>query len=630
MTATKTVEFVLPTDVLTLAAATRRDLAAITLYIPESSITFRSVEVEVTLADDITAAATIDSWLIGIKLGAVAFDDVTESNSIFNSGEAQSYKFARDVTSYFTTNWSGASMTCQVGLQFGTNATQNHSAKLRITYDYDETSTTHVKTIRVPIESTRGLLTTTFQTVGGATAIPAFGGSYLPEASVVVRQAWVELWGNEALATNGDFIANLRVNGGTSVDWWDSESALRSARFAHGIVDITAEDLTAARSLECSVSTTTNRMAQVGGMVCVTYEFAPGSSSTIFNSILIGGPQAPSYIPAQTSADQDALERIIYVEEPTTITLKESAVCAFYGIFQDATISMAAGAQSATSYLQNMQDPICGQVSFVHRIDAGGQNGTAFATLARGRNELLLKWFAAATGEEEGFMRGLIILNYTSGKASAGVHAHNQTRHFSMATHKFMQSQRTFTATPAILSETNYLLQSVVFAVVMMGTETGFLQLLAERGSGEGEESGWEPLGHGEVTGDLEAGLDTVYLDAVNSFRRWPGDPDADRLDVESSRSWILNNPNVQSTGIGCFVTYHSITFAFAGTISGSAGGTVNINVHRASDGEKLGSTSRSGNGSYSFTWFDDTENLFSEAREDSTHIGRSDSGVAA
>ena len=166
-TRTKTVEFAFNVDIATLAAATRRDLAAITLYIPEASPTFLSVTAEVNVRGSETAATSLTSWLIGIKLGAVAFSDVTTTLTLTNSGDQQSFVFTRDITSYFTTNWTGTSMTCQVGMQFGALITANHAVKLYITYSYDDaSSSTRIKTVHLPC-----LLYTSHAKVAGRIAL---------------------------------------------------------------------------------------------------------------------------------------------------------------------------------------------------------------------------------------------------------------------------------------------------------------------------------------------------------------------------------------------------------------------------------------------------------------------------
>lgn len=167
----KTIEFASSTVITTLTAGVNRDLSGITqiIYIPETGITFKSVVLFVDCVNDITntSVANLTNPTIGIQLDAVPFSSLTLSNPLSNSGEKEAWQFSRDVTSYFQTNWTGTSMTWNVRVNFTGMLTNNHAAKIIITYEYEDTSspTSHIKTIRIPIESTRSLLTTSFQTV---------------------------------------------------------------------------------------------------------------------------------------------------------------------------------------------------------------------------------------------------------------------------------------------------------------------------------------------------------------------------------------------------------------------------------------------------------------------------------
>ena len=632
----KTIEFVLPTNTTSLGSNTRRDLAAGTIYIPENSgtITFRSVVIQVTAADDATAGGSISNWLMGIKLGAVAFNDVTVTDTVTNSGEAQAYHFSRDVTSYFTTNWTGTSMTWQVAVQYASRATQNHCAKILISYEYDDTQTVHIKTIRVPIESTRSVLTTTMQTVGGATAIPDFGGSYLPEASVTVRQVWVELWGNEVQSSTGDFIAQYRINGGTSISFWDTEAALASGRWAYGIGDITAEDLSSARSLECAVTTTTNRFDQCGGLVCVTYEFNPASSTTILNSLILGAVDTSGYIGGTTLANQDVWERSIFIEEPGTITLRASGVALFCNDSAGFTMTVGAGAQNKVAYVFTASTIQAGQYSCVHRIDSGSQDtsGVNFVTLARGRNTYRLEFRSDATSAGWN-LSGFLVLNYTSSKMTDGVGAHSHSVYHHIGNTAADTTTRTHAPAAGInIPEANYWLNSVVMYVAGMSDNATGLSfcIQAERQSGEAEGDGWETIYVGTARADNENQNFTIWGATRKAWQRWTNDPDTDRMDVETQRDFRFDSSSPSWTGMGMWVTYHTRTFAIAGDVTGSAGGTVNIDAFRVSNDEKIMSTSRSGNGAYSMTWYDDVEEVYTVAIEDGTHLGRSANGTAA
>lgn len=631
-TRTKTVEFVYNVDIATLAANTKRTKTGNTIYLPENSKTFRSVTLVATWGDDATAASSPTNWILGIKLGAVAESTATVTDTVTNSGEAWTFRARRDVTSYFTTNWTGTSMTWEASVQQAVSVTQNHSFKLIITYEYDDTTTTHIKTVRVPIESTRSLLTTAFQTVGGATAIPAIGGSFLPEASVTVRQVWLELWGNTAdVTTATDWIAQCRVNGGTARDWWDNESALLSGRWAYGIVDITAENLTAARSLECIVNGITNRLTWVGGMVCVTYEFNSSTTTTVLNSIMIGAVDTVGQMGGTASGDEDYWARTVYIDEPGTITMQPSAVCLFFNAPAGFTVNVAVGGQTDTAFAQTAGGIQAGQYSLVHRFDASGAKGAAGMTLARGPNDYNIQ-FRSATANTGWNLSGFMLLNYTSSKATAGVGAHAQTRYFHLAdTAADAVTRQVNDVTTVTIPETDYYLVGAVVDIDAQVTAStnGSLVLSLERTGG----LGWDPAYTGTFMSDSELMLITPFGAARDNWQRWPGDPDTARADIETARDWRLDAAPAMWAAWGIWATWHAHTWTVAGTVSNyvdADGAGLTVNLHRASTGELVKTTTTTSGGAFSFTWFDNVAEVYVSVYEDATHVGRSANGTAA
>lgn len=628
-TRSKTVEFVYDVETLTLAANTKRTFTGNTIYLPESSKVFRSVTLIATWGDDGTAAASMTNWILGVKLGAAAESTATVTDTVTNSGESWSFRARRDVTSYFTTNWSGTSMAWEASVQTAGATGQNHSVKLVITYEYDDTSATHVKTVRIPIESTRGLLTTAYQTVGGATAIPAFGGGFLPESGVTVRQVWCELWGNEATTAATDFIVSMRVNGGTARGWWDSESALISARWAYGIIDITAEDLTAARSLECISTGVTNVMTQVGGMVCVTYEFDPSATTTVLNSLLIGGVDAVGQMGGTAAGDEDQWSRTIHIAEPGTITMQPSGVCLFLNDLGTMTANVAVGSQTDTAFVLTgaLQ---CGQFSLVHRIDAAGAKGVAGMTLARGYNDYSIQ-FRSGTANAGWNLSGFLLLNYTSSKSADGVGVHAQSRYFHLAdTAADANVRQVNDVTTPTIPEADYFLVGAVVDIDgnRSAAAQGAMCLSIERTSG----LGWDPVFTGMFRTDSENGLLTPFGASRTAWRRWPGDPDTARADIETARDWRFDCLPGMWASWGIWATWHAHIFDVSGTVSGYAdadGAGLTVNLYHADDYEFVKSTTTTTGGAYSMTWYDDVTSLFVEVYEDSTHVGRSANGTA-
>jgi len=633
-TRTKTIEFCSTVDVTSRAAGVNVD-KSIAIYIPETVVAFRSCTVMCYWRGDMpssSASSGAIAMAIATTSGFTTQQTFTLGTPNANSGEVETFTAGADAVSFFTTNWSGTSNTWWVRKSTGTIATQNHSFKLIITYDYDDTSATHIKTIRIPIESTRSLLTTTMQTVGGATAIPALtgGSTVLPENTPVVRQAFLELCGNEATVSTADNIFQLRINGGTTVSVWDVEGALNSSCWAYFCYDITAETLTSASSLEMMSLTTTNRGDNFGGWVTVTYEFVPADTTVVWNSLVLGAMDTTGQMGGTAVGDHDAWGRSIYIMEPTTITLKESAVVLGMNDSAGFPALIACGDQSSyTTYTMTPGTTQCGQYSLVHRIDGGGQNGVAFEALARGENLYELRTYSTTNNAGWG-VNGIMLLNYTSGKSTEGVgaHAHSIFNLIEFTANDAYTTQSD-SKTNAI-AETDYWLVGAVSDGIILQDNIGYsIALQAERAAGEGEGSGWENFGVSTYRTDAENHTITCRYASRSIWKRHPGETDSSRLDIEASRSYRRDGP-LSSGWWGIWATYHTMTWAVAGTISGSGGGTVNLDVYRASDNLWLATSSRSGDGAYSITVHNNTENVYVVAYEDATHTGVSAKDVGA
>lgn len=627
----KTIEFCSQTDATNLAAATNRD-KTITVYIPENVVAFRSVELMCVYVVNATTAATPSAQTIGLQIGAGSMDTTSLGNLVANSGERYGARLVRDMTSKFTSEWSGTLQTVTCRVNIGTAATANHGFKLRITYDYDDTATTHIKTVRIPIESTRTSLTTSAQTLGGATAIPALKNGYFPEDSVTIRNAVVELFGSEL---SSGAVATLTMDYGganSQACWLSTNTTINSDCFVHAMYDITAQALTSATALNATSATTTGRFNNIGGWITVTYEFNASTSTTIYNSLLLGAFDTAGWMGGTASGDADAWGRDIFIEEPGTITLKESAIFLTMIDSGGFTCNVAVGSQTNTAFTISAGGVQCCNYSLVHRIDADGAKGTAGITLARGRNSYLAKIYSG-TANAGWNVSGCLILNYTSGKASAGVGVHAQSRyHHILNTVGTTALTNTSASTAPAIPESNYWLVGACIELhaVSLAATSGAQAVQAERANGEAEGMGWEELYIGSYRADNEAMTQIEYGASRKAWKRWPLDTDSGRMDIETARLFRIDTNPASQVGLGLWYTYHAHTFAISGTVSGSSGGTVEITAHRASDGEKIGSTSRSGNGAYSITWYDDTEDVYTVARESSTLLARSDDAKAA
>jgi hypothetical protein len=638
----KTVEFAFPTNQATLNATTERALAAVTVYLPESSKAFKSVTLEMGCTDHhaTTGVSSATSFAMTIQLASLSPDTVTVTDTVVDAEESLVYHVSRDVTSYFTSNWTGTSMLATASITVGGNATNNHWAKLKITYEYDDASTTHIKTIWYPIETTRTLLTTSYQTVGGANAIPAIKGSssILPEDSVTIRQVWVELLGNQCTDGTDDFSLDVKLTSDTTeqTTLYRVEAALATPGWLHAIWDVTSSDLDAEQPFEAKVSGVTNRVVHLSGWVGITYEYQPAATEWVWNSLMIPAFDEADQHGSTTSARKTLHVKDFWIAEPGAITIRPSQVFAFYSdTTQGSAISLWVTGQSARTFPTSNSGA---SMVLSQRIDAGGTSGQGI-TFNRGRNRIKVNAFGDTSNPGAySAINGFFIVNYTSGKAAAGVGTHNQTRHFALgwyqadATNLEYGSESPAPPKTPTIPETDYFLNTVAVQTTWMAEVDVHqavrvqVQYTGVEGAG-GDGAGWANVYHGAVASSDENWLRWTTADCTRLFKRWTGDVDGARMDLEVSRRWMFLNAGSAWVGsIGLLVTYHSITAPVRGTLRGTAGdgSGLTVDISRSATGEKVLAATTVTGGRYSATWYDDTEPLVADVYEDESHMGRS------
>lgn len=629
----KTVKYAFPA----LAALTNNTLTTltqITIYLPETGTkTFRSVVAHVTMDDIITATGgSLTTKTLNCRVGAAAYTSVANANTLTNSGENASFWLSADYTAHFTTNWTGASMTCDFQLQINqstgtTTGMVNVCVTLDITYEYDDTSTTHVKTVMIPLNAPVAAIATTATTYD---TIPVLD-TYLPEASKVYRQIFVVMQGNEHRnAATTDHTLTLRI-GTATVTTGNYEGSLASDRFFRYVWNATSVYPSTAATQTWQPTATVARVNHFQAYLVVSYEFSPSTSSTVMNSAMLPMDVA-SPMGGTTSADYQRGTRELFIEEPSTITTSRVAYYVFWQqIAAISTLNFRIGTGAFVAYTDTAAN-LSGSNAAMVRNDA------AF-TLARGRNTLNFDAYRSDAADFGWNISGFWLVNYTSGKATDGVGAHNHTVEWGVQQNGTAAAASTYTiaATAPAIPETNYFITAIGNQMIVQPSGTvapaGFA-ILVERLAAEGGIE-WEPAYTDIVQTDPEIGVYTMYSQTRTFFRRWPGDTYVNnRVDLETSRRRVVHLVGSTATtgwiSLNLIFTYHTITYTLSGTVSGSAGGTVTIGVWRAGTGEKLLQTSRTGNGTYSLTWYDNTENVFAEAYESATLVGRSDTGTAA
>lgn len=642
----KTIEYAFDSRTTTLGPATRYDFTQITLYAPETtSRTIRSAVIVHTCRDNETAGgAFITSFLLGIKLGAVAFNDSTVTGNIdqFSIDTPRTWTVTRDVTSYFVTNFgSGASQTCQVGVQWGGVDTINHTAKLILTYEYDDSGQdTRVKTVRIPLDGTTTTLTNTLTELG-TNQVPNLD-SFLPEASKVYRKVWFEVCANEVSQATTDFQLGLSLDAEGEVNDGSHEQALNGSPF-YRFVWVRDDMTTNATHAFKARSTVTGRFGCCNVILCVTYEYSHTSSTSIINSL---------YFPLNVNSGfigynsiNSRYETKFFVEE-TTPALVQSGVYLSYSLASDegsmTGLQAKAGGQSYRSYTMSYAtfERDKGQYMLSQRIDSGGASGAGM-TLARGENTFTLDVQHSSQTDLLGNVGAVLILNYTSDKHANGDGVHNHSTCWSAHSSSMVSTsadnsnvgmREEISTFAPIIPESAFWVTTIgfVFYYLTGGLRVPFT-LVAEVKSGEGKADGWLDVLNGMGYVQSEAQEYNMINDSSRFYTRNPADADTNRLAVETSRTYRLSTNQESIVGGMMWLTHHGISYSIQGTASNYAGdgSGITVRLYRSDTNEFVASTTTVAGGGFTMTWYDNTINMFVEGREDSTHRGRSDNQLA-
>jgi hypothetical protein len=639
-TRTKTVIYAaqLAADV---ANVTLTSLGAITVYTENSSRVFKSAFVEINLSDTSTVTgATLSEMRVACSVNGAAATTITELDDLPNSGENWSGTIGPfDFTSHFTTNYPAADSTTvelsiYTDITTGTGVTtRNVSALLYLTYEYGDAAATQYFTNIIPLESTTGAMSATEAEVG-TNQIPQLtgaGGLLENVAGVIVRQQFFTIDANDSLNLGTvDNTLNVRIDTGTTHTYAACVRALGAEAYKR-FVHIEAPAVGAAHAFK-AWSTGAAGFYHAAHTMYVTYQITVSGTTEFLYNILIPFT-VPSPIGGVTAADASRARAEFYIEEPATVALKQSAIRVYWrGAGQLTTHLVKSGAQAYRTYTNN-ENLVTGSNVLQQRIDAGSALG-AGVTLGRGTNTLTVDMYRTGTVNLGFFVTGYAIINYKSGVPAQGIMAGNHTVQYKCADwDAFLIREYITPAMAPDIPETNYFVNAIatehlVWDYAGSNNQQGYNFQVEATGSdilGDGWISYYGDVG----TVDGEIGCTILVANSAPIFRRYPQDAQTDRLLLETPRQYRQVATTVSRFGAKLLITYHSIGFTINGTISGSAGGTVTINAYRGDTGERVASTFRVGNGTYSMPWYDNTINCYVEAYEDGTHLWRSTNAVA-
>lgn len=614
----------------------------IDIYIPETVIAFTSVYAEVSFQDVVTATgSSIAQFECRCQLANAATSQTyLTTNGMTNSAENIAGVIGPiDFTSHFQTNWVSEFLANPVSFatrfqQSGgtTLGMRNVSILLYITYTYDDTAATQVKTVRIPFTTLPSGTTTAAQNLGGANNLPALTGvgGLLPEANVVIQDYFFVIEANEGQGTTAtDFTLTLSYASGGGSSTYTQECGLASNRWCRWVSKATIPDTGAAQSVRL-LSSITNRVSGVSVVLYVTYEFTIAGTSRVLNSTLL-----PLEIVGAVADDNYVTRRSVFIPEANP-ALKQSAVALYYQANGSTTgFRASAGTQTGECNATKNISVVCGMLSSQFRIDVGeaGLTGAAL-TLTRGRQDLDVRVRVGSASLEATNVSGVVILNYESDLSSDGVGAHSHTLlkvagQFQSASSDLVE----FAAKTLNPVDSDYFVQAAGYMSdwSAWAGATG-IGLDVEILSGEKQGDGYESVYMDGATTDTERGWFRFYASARSVFQRFPEDTDHDRLALSGSRATrMYANTNIYC-GVVQVMTYHSQTWDVAGNISGNNGAlATEVTLMRVEPHEPFKKqTLSAGVTSFSFTVYDPTEEFYVVAKQSDSVLGVSAIGLAA
>jgi hypothetical protein len=608
----KTIEYWFP-ELETLADLTDTNFTQITLYVPEDSVdlVFRSVVLEIIIQDGATTVANINRRQSSIQLGAAGYSAVNNTNIMTASGEQKWVSHSADFTSYFNTNWSGTSMTCDARLLIdsaGTAVWKCATAKLTVTYEYNDSATTHIKTVRLPLNAPFVQLTTT-QPGTSTDTFPALD-SWLPEASAVVRQTSIVIQGNQESAATTDMTLSMRLDSATTRTTQTHEKGSNAASWYRHVWQPSFDTATT-HDFYLWASATDFDHPQI--WMVITYEFDESSTTTVLNSLLLP-MEFESPMGGPTSSDYQRATREVWIQEPETITIQECALYLHWD--QAAAISGGVGARVGTGSF-NMFTSVAATL-------AGGCGGmirceSEIGSLSRGSNTLQADIYRTDSTNLGWNVSSWWIINYTSSRYPDGVGAHNHTVCWNLFAHgtTTADNNRTTSALSITIPETDWFMNALglnyQYLTNTSGNAAGVVvqveRLVAEGGTK------WETIYSDIAHTDAEQGIRQIWATARQVFKRWPEEPDTDRIAVQTDRRYkaYLSQGANSWDHLDLWFTYHSIVYHVIGGLSAweGDGSGAYVRVWRSNVSTTLSlirEVVTDVGGVWSIVWYDNTD----------------------
>jgi len=637
-TRTKTTHWGLgPCDTAAVASGATRTFGVQTIYVPETTDrVFRAAIVELSFSGTETSATDITAVTAGLTVNATRTTDAI-TGTLTNSGENQGGVLQFDFTAGVAANFgAGASQTFTLDVVITGIETLNVSASLILTYDYADTATTQCKTYMQALRVNNSALNTESGNYGNIIDILTGASGNLKEESIVIRDYYLVIEGNEnGAGGTTDFALNVRLDSDSYTTFGTIERALGSDKMYRHIWSKKSAipDTTANHSFSAYCATSSHHGLTL--VLVVTYEFNASTTTTTTNSLQIPFRVGPH---SGTSVGDAMIARVkLDIQEPDTIVGTALGLKMYFApvgaMMASNVLRVVIGSGSERQYTNaTTTGSVCGSLTLSQSFT------TSDVPLARGENYIDVKVYLSSAYGIYNFS-GILYINYKSGVAAAGVGAHNKTVYYHhVSTNYSNTAPYTEYAAKVIapIADASYWLQGLGTWMWQYNSSTSQLhdlELMAETLSGEDIGAlgdGWKRIAYARVTSTSETGSFGAAFFEQDLFKKHPASVRAGAYTLTASRK--LREYAIRWFGSMYFMAvYHSITFTKTGNVSGYAGtGAVTVKIHDSTTGEHLYTVTASAGGAYSVTMYDSTRDHYASVSEDATHVGRSPDWKAA
>lgn len=600
----------------------------VTLSLPENTNrTIKNAWAKIFAYTDSSAIWSIRAPLIQYRIDSGSWNAVVLNNlSLVQTGEHIPVEFLFDITSAMASGLNGTSHTLTIrfsmiaGVGGGNSTTwSNPGGVVGITYTADAQAT-RIKTVAIPLASSTSQLSTTAITMD---TIPQLS-TFLPEASVSIVTMFFEVQGNTVHNAAGTGIVTLSLDAESGTAFTIT-NPLTTAVWYYLIWVRDDMSTGSTHSFKAKSNTTSLRCPGMTIVLWVTYTYDHSSSTTILNSLQLPFLETSGY-GSESGRQADYASRNVWVQEPGTITIQQSALSFRFSSASTNSNNIVINTGTATTFstYQTLSGGAASGYSLQVRVDSDW-------SLSRGENSFGVSWSTGAVRKIAG-MTAILFLNYTSGKHTSGDEYHSRTiMNCIIATPNTAISNQTYITTNIIDSPmSEYWVVGIGFLWGIIGSGTYRPANLTFEDPGG---IGWVDAFVGWTLQANEIGYFEIISRVRDLFKRFPEDIDPNRiLDLDNNSTIKLETPAASADFLLGYTTYHSISYTLAGTISGYSGdgSGITVDIFRSDTDELVGSVVSTLGGSYSFTWYDNVIALYAVARQDSTHVGRSDNLFAS